>query len=452
MQLTKGAIGNLINRYRAVLKKCHLLNVFGSLAVAGMLVMGGAAAAMAGDAVEEATEASVSFPISGLGNFKGYNGVESTWLGGTENKTFVVGGTINNIKSLDPKELFTSFTGTPSITVAGSNTVFGDVYAGSLGMADGTNTSTISVTSGSTSLKVTGGTFQNAELAGGGSASASGTGKATATVNGDTDVTINSYTHDGNGLDYIMAGNKVLTSSHGKAQGTITGNTNLTIDPSAEDQGVTTTAVVLGGSGVRVSNGNSASASDTINGNTNVTIEDGALAGVVGGSIAEVLSGTGSATATVKGDSTVTINGGTINQITFGSDTASAAVTVAPSVVGGSLAYGDGASVINEGNTKVTINDGTFTPDGDVKYTKIVAGSIVAGGAASASISGNSQLVMTAGTVNDDLIGGGMVQNATGKDDNASNLTIGGDSSVTVKDGIATGEIIGGNYVAAAPL
>lgn len=44
---TKGAIGNLINRYRAVLKKCHLINVFGSLAVAAMLVMGGAGAAMA---------------------------------------------------------------------------------------------------------------------------------------------------------------------------------------------------------------------------------------------------------------------------------------------------------------------------------------------------------------------------------------------------------------------
>ena len=42
MQLTKGAIGNLINRYKAVLKKCHLMNTFGSLAVAGMLVMGGA--------------------------------------------------------------------------------------------------------------------------------------------------------------------------------------------------------------------------------------------------------------------------------------------------------------------------------------------------------------------------------------------------------------------------
>ncbi len=40
MNLSKNAIGNLINRYKAVLKKCHLLNTFGSLAVAGMLVTG----------------------------------------------------------------------------------------------------------------------------------------------------------------------------------------------------------------------------------------------------------------------------------------------------------------------------------------------------------------------------------------------------------------------------
>ena len=46
--LTKGAIGNLINRYRAVLKKCNLINTFGSLAVASMLVAGGAAVAMGG--------------------------------------------------------------------------------------------------------------------------------------------------------------------------------------------------------------------------------------------------------------------------------------------------------------------------------------------------------------------------------------------------------------------
>lgn len=47
--LTKGAIGNLINRYRSVLKKCHLINTFGSLAVASMLVLGGAGVAEAED-------------------------------------------------------------------------------------------------------------------------------------------------------------------------------------------------------------------------------------------------------------------------------------------------------------------------------------------------------------------------------------------------------------------
>ena len=47
--LTKGAIGNLVNRYRAVLKKCHIMNTFGSLAVAAMLVMGSAGMASAAE-------------------------------------------------------------------------------------------------------------------------------------------------------------------------------------------------------------------------------------------------------------------------------------------------------------------------------------------------------------------------------------------------------------------
>ena len=49
MFLTRRALGNLINRYNAVLGKCRLLNAFGSLAVAGLLVMGGAGAALAAD-------------------------------------------------------------------------------------------------------------------------------------------------------------------------------------------------------------------------------------------------------------------------------------------------------------------------------------------------------------------------------------------------------------------
>lgn len=44
---TKGAIGNLINRYRAVLKKCNLLNTFGSLAIASAIALSGAGMASA---------------------------------------------------------------------------------------------------------------------------------------------------------------------------------------------------------------------------------------------------------------------------------------------------------------------------------------------------------------------------------------------------------------------
>lgn len=429
MQLTKGAIGNLINRYRAVLKKCHLLNVFGSLAVAGMLVMGGAAAAGAADTVK------ITYSGSTI---TAYNGQTTTLSDGGSGKNIFLGGTINNIQSLEPHKHFDSFTSPTSITVTDGSYTW-DIYGGSLALADGTTAGfeNTTATSDSTTLTINDGTFNGAELVGGGSASAHGTGIATATVNGDTKVTINSYTHDGNGLDYIMAGNKVLTSGLDKAQGTITGNTNLTIDPSAEDQGVTTTAVVLGGSGVRVSSGNSASASDTINGNTNVTIEDGTLAGVVGGSIAEVLNGTGSATATVKGDSTVTINGGTIHQITFGSDTGSAAVPVDPSVVGGSLAYGTGATATNNGSTSVTIN-------GDVTINDKVLGGSLAQDGGTVTLGAEGAPVTSAVLVKNvtsvgDLVGGNMAEGGA--------ASLHGDSSVQVAAGTVKGDVMGGSYV-----
>ncbi len=38
--LTKNALGNLVNRYKAVLRKCNLLNAFGSLAVCALLTAG----------------------------------------------------------------------------------------------------------------------------------------------------------------------------------------------------------------------------------------------------------------------------------------------------------------------------------------------------------------------------------------------------------------------------
>ena len=53
--LTKGAIGNLIRRYRAVLKKCRLLNVLGPLAAAGVLLAAFADVSFAEGSLENET-------------------------------------------------------------------------------------------------------------------------------------------------------------------------------------------------------------------------------------------------------------------------------------------------------------------------------------------------------------------------------------------------------------
>ena len=58
--MTKRAMGNLLNRYRSVLKKCHLMNTFGSLAVASILVMGAAS----GEAFRNTTGYNAADPAS----------------------------------------------------------------------------------------------------------------------------------------------------------------------------------------------------------------------------------------------------------------------------------------------------------------------------------------------------------------------------------------------------
>ncbi len=52
---SKNAIGNLINRYKAVLKKCNLINVFGTLAVVSLLTLG-AGSAFAGSSTSTTGE------------------------------------------------------------------------------------------------------------------------------------------------------------------------------------------------------------------------------------------------------------------------------------------------------------------------------------------------------------------------------------------------------------
>ena len=78
MTLSRGAIGNLVNRYRAVLRKCRMMNVFGSLAVAGMLVAGNA-----GFAGAEELSGDIS-PISLAGDTRKIIGVGDISLRSTE--------------------------------------------------------------------------------------------------------------------------------------------------------------------------------------------------------------------------------------------------------------------------------------------------------------------------------------------------------------------------------
>lgn len=78
MTLSRGAIGNLVNMYRAVLRKCRMMNVFGSLAVAGMLVAGNA-----GFAGAEELSGDIS-PISLSGDTRNIIGVGDISLRSTE--------------------------------------------------------------------------------------------------------------------------------------------------------------------------------------------------------------------------------------------------------------------------------------------------------------------------------------------------------------------------------
>ena len=55
MKMSRGAIGNLVSRYRAVLKKCRLLNLLGTLALAGSCILSTSQVATAVEYSEDTT-------------------------------------------------------------------------------------------------------------------------------------------------------------------------------------------------------------------------------------------------------------------------------------------------------------------------------------------------------------------------------------------------------------
>lgn len=384
MQLTKGAIGNLINRYKAVLKKCHLMNTFGSLAVAGMLIMGGAGMATAADD-------------------KPLGGGSQEWSGDADH---LMGGNLYK----------------GNVTVPGETTP-GDI-----------------------SLSIKGGTIE--EIIGGSYVSGNNDQVGNVTL-GNISTTI----QDGSSTEFVVGGSKISNDADATLA---TGKTSLTINggtfgKEGKNGGY---ELVMGGNYVKTGTDtkNTASAEGS-----RVTVNDGTFhASVVGGSVAHRYNGNNSIMVEDNGSTSVVINGGTFSPSQSNLADSKGGINLSAAVIGGGLAYGANTSTVlgssdNPVTSSVTINDGTFEPGDNGHYAKIVAGSVVANEGGTAIVHGNTTLAMAGGTAHDDLIGGGMVENAATLPEKSTpkyNLNITGDSSVTVTgDATALGEVIGGNYV-----
>lgn len=377
MQLTKGAIGNLINRYKAVLKKCHLMNTFGSLAVAGMLVMGGAGVAVAAD----------DLPLEGEHTYDSEK---------NPNVNHLMGGWL-------VKDAATAGDAKGDITLTVNGGTISEIIGGSY--AKNVNGNNVTVTHGDITTTI-GDKTTSAEFVVGGSKVAGGaganleTGKTTLTITGGTFGT--QKTDD---YELVMGGNYAKTAGSNPLTATTEGSS--------------------------------------------VTVKGGTFhASVVGGSVAHNYSINGSIAVTDNGNTSVTITGGTFNPSKSDRDDANGGINLSAAVIGGGLAYGANTSTVlgssdNPVTSSVTITGGTING-------KVVAGSVVAEGGYAAVVHGNTMLTMQNGKVSDDLIGGGMVQDATslsGEDAPSHNLIVTGNAGVTVDGGTATGEIVGGNYV-----
>lgn len=389
MQLTKGAIGNLINRYKAVLKKCHLMNTFGSLAVAGMLVMGGAGMAGAAGAQDVA-----------LGSGDQYNPEQGA--------NHLMGGWLVNDAETAGKAQ-----GDITLTVTGGT--ISEIIGGSY--AKNVNGNNVTVKHGDITTTISGDQTFSAEFVVGGSKVAGGDGANLET--GKTTLTIENGTFgaagETNAYELVMGGNYAKTAGSSKLNATTDGS------------------------------------SVTVNGGT-------FHASVVGGSVAHNYSGNGSITVTDNGNTSVTITGGTFNPSETNPSDANGGINLKAAVIGSGLAYGANTSSVLDAGSSVTIDGEKTEVNG-----KVVAGSVVAEDGYAAVVHGNTTLTTKNGEVSDDLIGGGMVQDAanltattagaeTGENPNAQkqpdhNLIVTGNAGVTVAGGTAKGEIVGGNYV-----
>ena len=459
MQLTKGAIGNLINRYKAVLKKCHLMNTFGSLAVAGMLIMGGAGMAVAQDVA-----------LEGKNN---YDGKEVNHLMG--------GWLVNNAETA--KEAH----GDIILTVKGDkiSEIIGGSYAKSLTATE--DSKLLTVKHGDITTTINGDKTTSTEFVVGGSKVAGGAGANLKTGNISLTITGGTFGKEGKTNDYelVMGGNYLKASTGDVSVNNTATAENITVNIS----GGKFDTSVTGGSVAHVyGSGDKKQVLSVTDASTSVTITDGTFEqssstgqgaieldpSIIGGGLALVTAQQGTATSTITGNTLVTINGKNVN--------------ITDKVLGGSLAQGKGATVT------IGTEDSTSTSAVVVENVNSV-GDLVGGNMTeddrtmgakdvTATLHGNSSVTVKAGKVEGDIIGGSYARNAgtvttngntsvvfnaansatvsqaeyiVGGDKVLSNGTatgeITGTSSVTINNdaSVTTGAVVGGSFSRAAP-
>ena len=420
--LTKGAIGNLINRYRAVLKKCTLINVFGSLAVASMLVMGGASCA---NAVE------LSDLIDGV-TFN--NGVATA---NPDSGKYAAG------EKLESGENTLS-----STSISLTNQKFtGELNAGSLAFGDG-----VKATVEEASISITGGSFtglteegeeEPCPIRGGGIAANGGTStveKSTISIDGATlentliwaggvavaeeDGTINGTSitqesainiKDANASDVTIYGGsdsgKVGTSTI-----TVSGNSEVETIFAGGDNDTVDDVTITVGDGATVHNIITNGSNNSQVKNATIVINGGHIAGYQGNAIYK--EATGGTTENLN----IELNSGTINgNVIADAGTATISVSSNASILGD--------VINNSGSTGLEIADGSImtVAEGDVVVDTLTANT------GSTILVGNSNSAgrLFADTAN--LNGAGVFLDPAWKDDpsvdildNASHAVFGG--------------------------
>lgn len=401
MKQTKGAIGNLLNRYRAVLKKCHLLNTFGSLAVASMLVMGGAGVAQAND----------KYPLDGVAH--------TITITSDSTLTF----TPENVEGEESHD-------------SASQDIIGGYWVN-----DDSQESVVGI---STSITIQQGenvtATYNGEVIGGSLIQGATNAEGSVSVN-NTRVVIEEGAsigdNDGNGkYNNVMAGGKV----NGYGTSIVTGTATLIVNGTVDG-----TAIGGGTAKKPVTQNNDVSATVA---STEVTINGNVTQGVVGGGVSDaygVGDAAGSVTSSVD-TTNVTINEGA----TVGSLLQPSSLTeISAAVAGGGLASGSNA-LASAGTTNVTISGGEISnkvvaggialnggevqvdhtyltmAGGDVT-SDLVGGNLLSGGTEEAGIT-STNVYVTAGTVHGEIYGGTYVRNteATASVDTASVIIDGG--------------------------